>query len=713
MADMTDGESIAEERIAEAARTGQDWLDLAGLGLSRLPDRLADLTNLRRLSIGKIYRVSADRTRARYAFNHRPNVFSNFSPLVSLTNLLELYIDGTHCEDLRPLMGLKRLQHLNCSFTLVDKLSGLEELSHLKRLDCGDTQVQDLKPLMGLKYLQHLNFSNTDVENLTPLVLSKALRILDCGSTPIYSLKPLSNLTNLINLDCSGTRIEELSPLTGLKKLSYLNCGLTAIKDLSPIGELYKLKRLHCDGTLVSDLSPVTELRNLTHITAEKCKIWSLPPEIGQLHQLVLLDLEGNALRNLPKALGYLHNLETAFVFQRPRYPLVGLLLEGNPLEDPLPGLIAPGQPQATINVLRWLRGEPIEAEAKEPDPPTPVEDADDPPAIPEQGAGPRVILDPTGRLVFARPSDLDAKGNDRNRLEALHPALREAAADLAKALQDHPSNLPNERLLQKVEAYRALVDVPLEEVDFARLYAAGMQLLNAAGATRRALEAGRADMPDLTPIQDECLANIENLHPPFVLASRDGQEMLADQTTIKLTAESVEGVKEAGTELGQELINHPDLADREVGETIRDAAAEIRQGENDARDAVITASTMRNAVIVLATASKWAAIPTAVGYMAGGLAVAGTAAGATLWWFGTKVAEKTKVFQTDVERVQKALSTEANNLSVIRNRIEGHQSLLLKVEPKLRKMTQLPGFTWLGPSLDWLKRNSPPDKKE
>jgi hypothetical protein len=98
---------------------------------------------------------------------------------------------------------------------------------------------------------------------------------------------------------------------------------------------------------------------------------------------------------------------------------------------------------------------------------------------------------------------------------------------------------------------------------------------------------------------------------------------------------------------------------------------------------------------------------------MAGGLAVAGTAAGATLWWFGTKVAEKTKVFQTDVERVQKALSTEANNLSVIRNRIEGHQSLLLKVEPKLRKMTQLPGFTWLGPSLDWLKRNSPPDKKE
>jgi hypothetical protein len=449
------------------------------------------------------------------------------------------------------------------------------------------------------------------------------------------------------------------------------------VSDLSPIAGLQQLQTLDCDGTQVSDLSPLIELSNLTFIYARDCKIRALPPEIGQLHRLEFLNLEGN------------------------------------PLEDPLPELIAPGQPQATNNVLRWLRGQPIEAEAKEPDPPTPGEDADDPPAIPEQGAGPRVILDQTGRLVFAKPSDLDAKGNDRNRLEALHPALREAAADLAKALQNHPSNLPNERLLQKAEAYRALVDLPLDEVNFARLYGAGMQLLNAAGATRRALEAGRADVPDLTPIQDECLANIENLHPPFVLASRDGQEMLADQTTIKLTAESVADVKEAGTELGEELINHPDLADREVGETIRDAAAEIGQGDNEARDAVISGSTIRNAVIVLTTASRWAIIPAAVGFAVGGPAGAVTAGSATLWWYGTKVAEKTKAFQTDADRTAKALNAEADKLPIIRNRMEGHQRLLLKVEPKLRKITQLPGFTWLGPSLDWLKRNTPPDKKD
>jgi hypothetical protein len=438
-----------------------------------------------------------------------------------------------------------------------------------------------------------------------------------------------------------------------------------------------------------------------------------VPSAIKNLRILQLLDLRENQIRTLPRELGELTNLESFSMFLSPKAGPSGLWLEGNPLEAPLPVLIAPGQPQATINVLRWLRDEPIETEPKEPDPPTPVEDADDPPAIPEQGAGPRVILDPTGRLVFAKPADLDAKGNDRNRLEALHPALREAAADLAKALQDHPSNLPNERLLQKAEAYRALVDLPLDEVNFARLYGAGMQLLNAAGATRRGLEAGRADVPDLTPIQDECLANIENLHPPFVLASREGQEMLADQTTIKLTAESVADVKEAGLEFGKELINNPDLADRNVGEIIRDAAAEIGQGDNNTRDAVNAVATMRNAVIVVATASKWAIIPSIVGLAVGGPAGAVAAGGATLGWYLAKVAEKTKSFRTDTDNAANTWNSEADKMRIIRRRAEEHKKLFLKVEPKLRKITHLPGFNWLESSLDWLKRNTPPDNKE
>ncbi|MFO0156501.1 MAG: leucine-rich repeat domain-containing protein [Alphaproteobacteria bacterium] len=677
MADMTEGERIAEERIAEAARTGQDWLDLGDLGLKRLPNSLSKLTKLERLSLGRFRQVTAEGVNHRKGL-HVENTFSDVGVISSLSELRELHIEGTQVSDLTPIKNLLLLQHLDCSDPQVSDLTPIKGLLQLQHLDCSLTQVSDLTPIKGLLQLQHLR----------------------CRGTKISDLTPIKGLLQLQHLDCIDTRVSDLTPSTGLLQLQRLYCSLTQVSDLTPIKGLLQLQRLYCSDTRVSDLTPIAGLFDLEYVDAENCSVGFVPNTIKNLKKLALLDLSQNKIKRLPRELGELGALET-------------LSIEGNPLEDPLPELIAPGHPQATINVLRWLRGEPIEPEATEPDPPAPEERADDPPAIPEQGAGPRVVLDQTGRLVFAKPSDLDAKGNDRNRLEALHPALREAAANLIKALQDHPSNLLNERLLQKAEAYRALVDLPLDEVNFARLYGAGMQLLNAAAATRRALEAGRVDVPELTPVQDECIANIENLHPPFVLASRDGQEMLADQTTIKLTAEAVEGIKEAGTELGAELINDPDLADREVGETIRDAAAEIEQGENEARDAVNTVSTMRNAVIVLTTASKWAIIPTAVGFAAGGPLGAVAAGGASLWWYGTKVAEKTKAFQADADRAAKALDAEAEKLPIIRNRMARHQRLLLKVEPKLRKITQLPGFTWLGPSLDWLKRNSPPDKKE
>jgi len=844
MADMIEGERIAEERIAEAARTGQDWLDLGGLALTKLPDALSKLTKLKRLSLGDFCQVTAEGVNDRVRPTERSS-FSDISALSGLIALQELYLENTRCDDLSPIAKLQHLQRLSCPGTKVSDLShitglhqlqqldcsstqvsdltpikgllqlqslecsgtevsdltaieglwqlqqldfsaaevidlspiaGLQQLQHLdcritkvsdltpiagllqlqrldcfgtqvsnltpiagllelQRLDCGSTNISDLTPIKGLLQLQHLYCSSTQVSDLTPIKNLLQLQHLDCNDTKVSDLTPIKGLlqlkglfcsrtkvsdltliTGLLQLqylDCSGTKVSDLTPIKGLLQLQHLDCRGTKVSDLSPIAKLQALYHLDCSMTAVGDLSPIAKIINLTRVKANNCSVASLPSAIKNLQMLQFLDLRENQIRTLPRDQGELTNLESFSMFLSSEAGPSGLWLEGNPLEDPLPELIAPGQPQATINVLRWLRGEPIETEAKEPDPPAPAETADDPPAIPEQGAGPRVVLDQTWRLVFAKPSDLDAKGNDHNRLEALHPALREAAADLAQALQNHPSNLRNERLLQRAEAYRALVDLPLDEVNFARLYGAGMQLLNAAGATRRALEAGRVDVPDLTPAQDECLANIENLHPPFVLASRDGQEMLADQTTIKLTAEAVEGIKEAGTELGTELINHPDLADREVGATIRDAAAEIGQGENEARDAVNTVSTMRNAVIMLTTASKWAITGALVGFAAGGPPGAVAAGGATVLWYGTKVVEKTKAFQADVDRAAKALDAEADKLSILRDRMEGHQRLLLKVEPKLRKITQLPGFTWLAASLDWLKRKSPPDKKE
>jgi hypothetical protein len=717
MTDITDGERIAEERIAEAARTGQDWLDLAGLGLARLPERLAKLTWLQRLSIGNSIHVGPE-DKEFIRSGDTGNTLSDLSPLSRLTRLNELYMDGTGCADLSPIAGVQHLRHLNCSDTKIEDLTPVIGLKELEHFDCGNTKVHDLVPLKKLMQLKYLECSNTTVQDLSPLLQLKRLYLIDFSGSQVDDLTPLAGLTELDFLSCINTKVRELRALSDLKRLEFLNLGSTEVQDLEPLRGLDRLvmlflwgtmvsditpliglkalSHLDLDGTGVSDLTPLVNLSELTRLSVRECEIELLPASLDRLQKLTFLDLSGNKLRMLPKELGGLSSLEQG---ARSVPTDGGLRLEGNPLEYPLPDLIAPGQPKATINVLSWLRGEPISSGAEE----------FESPVIPEQGAGPRVILDQTGRLVFAKPSDLDAKGNDRNRLEALHPALRETAADLAKALQDHPSNLRNERLLQKAEAYRALVDLPLDEVNFARLYGAGMQLLNAAAATREALEAGRVDVPDLTPLQNECLKNIEGLHPPFVLASRDGQEMLADQTTIKLTTDHVLAVKEAGTAFGEALLHRPDLAAPGIGQTIKDAATEIGQGGNPAREAVNAVSSARNTVVVAA----W--IATAASLTVGGAAYYGSP-GAVLGMIpGVLLIESVKssaIFKDITKRGAKTIDWSDEKIAALGARIKHWQELLGQNDGHLRKLAQVPKFEWLGPVIDWLKRNSPPDKK-
>ncbi|MFN7305365.1 MAG: hypothetical protein ACK5TQ_02150 [Acetobacteraceae bacterium] len=277
--------------------------------------------------------------------------------------------------------------------------------------------------------------------------------------------------------------------------------------------------------------------------------------------------------------------------------------------------------------------------------------------------------------------------------------------------MQDHPSNLLNERLLQKAEAYRALVDLPLNEVNFARLYGAGMQLLNAAAATREALEAGRVDVPDLTPLQNECLKNIEGLHPPFVLASHEGQQMLEDQTTIKLTANHVQAVKEAGTAFGDALMQRPDLAAPEIGRTIKDAAAEIDQGDNPARDAANAVSPTRNTLTVAAWIATTVSLPVVGAGLAG---TTGLVSGGALSLFLAESVKSSSNFKELSKRGGKVVDASAEiNLATLRARTNDWQQFLAQNFANLKKLARVPKFEWLGQVIDWLKRKSRGDKAD
>lgn len=169
MADMTDGERIAEKRIAEAARTGQDWLDLGELGLTRLPETLSDLTGLKRLSLGTYFKVTEHGVYVRRP-GPKANRFRSIEALSNLVNLTEIYLNNTRCSDLSPLSKIKHLQILYFINTEISDLRPLSDLHQLRYLDCGLSKVSDLTPIAGLQKLVHLACNATTVTDLTPLL---------------------------------------------------------------------------------------------------------------------------------------------------------------------------------------------------------------------------------------------------------------------------------------------------------------------------------------------------------------------------------------------------------------------------------------------------------------------------------------------------------------------------------------------------------------
>lgn len=210
MSDGFDGERIAEERIAEAARTGQDWLDLGGLGLTRLPDGLFRLTGLRRLSLGTWRALSADG----WGYNesrpyHRNSVASCLGRLKEMPGLTDLAIDDTGCNDLSVVTPLRDLTWLSCSTTEVSDLAPIATLHALQTLNCVHTEVSDLAPIAALRALQNIYCAFTRVEDLRPVANLSMLNVLFACNTDVTDLTPLIDLPQLQFLDCGGCDLND------------------------------------------------------------------------------------------------------------------------------------------------------------------------------------------------------------------------------------------------------------------------------------------------------------------------------------------------------------------------------------------------------------------------------------------------------------------------------------------------------------------------
>ena len=252
----------ALKRIEACPRQQGTELNLGGLGLTRLPPEIGQLTNL-----------------------------------------TELYLQRNQLRTLPPQIG---------------------QLANLTELRFNNNQLRTLPPEIGqLANLMGLSLYNNQLTTLPPEIGQLAeLTQLYLQSNQLTTLPPeIGQLTNLTELNLSENQLTTLPPEIGLlTNLTKLELSCNQLTNLPPeIGQLANLESLYLDNNQQTTLPPeIGLLTKLTLLYLHGNQLGTLPSEIGQLAKLTVLLLMDNRLVTLPSSLRDLPKLERLCLHDNP-----------------------------------------------------------------------------------------------------------------------------------------------------------------------------------------------------------------------------------------------------------------------------------------------------------------------------------------------------------------------------------------------------------
>ena len=226
------------------------------------------------------------------------NLISDLSFLTSLTNLVYLNLSGNHVSDLSFLEGLTNLVHLDLSRNHVSDLSFLEGLTNLVHLDLSRNHISDLSFLEGLTNLVHLNLSANAIEYFSPLKELPNLISLYLELSWLYDISFLSCFVNLVYLNLSQNNIRNIAPLAELTSLTNLRLGVNDIIDITPLSRNINLTNLSLHWNNISDITSLAHLTNLVGLNLSNNRISDITP-LAYLINLVSLDLTNNNINDL------------------------------------------------------------------------------------------------------------------------------------------------------------------------------------------------------------------------------------------------------------------------------------------------------------------------------------------------------------------------------------------------------------------------------
>jgi len=211
---------------------------------------------------------------------------------------------------------------------LTELPESLGQLTRLQTLDLTDNQLTSLPEWLGqLTGLKKLALHNNQLTALPEwLGQLTQLQVLELSSNELTRLpESLGQLKKLRSLHVSDNHLTAIpETINGLVRLERLWIGRQCYSDLIHNGVTVSYyDRTEYGNPLASMPEHVTGLRRLRELAIGKCQLKRVPPWVGELPELVDLDIRYNKIADLQPTIGKLAHLRK-------------LNLEGNPLNPEL-----------------------------------------------------------------------------------------------------------------------------------------------------------------------------------------------------------------------------------------------------------------------------------------------------------------------------------------------------------------------------------------
>jgi internalin A len=125
-----------------------------------------------------------------------PGDYDDLTPLQKLTTIESLRISLSQVKDIHAIEGLKRMDRLDLSHTLIgdSELKSVGSLTNLTELMLDEDAISDLTPVSNLKKLERLSIKKTQVKSLAPLAALRTLKFVYIADSQVTDITPVQPL---------------------------------------------------------------------------------------------------------------------------------------------------------------------------------------------------------------------------------------------------------------------------------------------------------------------------------------------------------------------------------------------------------------------------------------------------------------------------------------------------------------------------------------